>query len=485
MPGHRVDDADPPPQDPPQIARAGRALRRSEALLVLGVLGVLVAVNLPELGSDPWPSRPPPPEPRGLLAPLVRLAGGEWDPALLRAAATLAGLIVAVSAAVGLSLGRLRHSLAVAVTVAAVALLVLPGVLLQVGLREATAPWFHVNDSTQQIDLAGDLVRAGESPYGYDYRRSGLERFYSLDGSVSSATRSSQVALRHFAYFPGTPISAAAWGLLPSPMDDYRVLVALLTLAAIPAALVFPGPFAPRLALGAALAANPLAVRAAWFGTADAPAVLAVVLAFGLLCRRRPTGAAVALGVGVLLKQFAVVAVPFFVAALVWHASGPALRRAALAFVAVLAVGFLPFAVAGPGALFADTIAYGGGTYRIIGYGLAGILVEIGAIGDRFGPYPFALLALVVWLPLTAWLVRVSARSRAAWTASAGFGVSTFVLFFIGRVFQTSYLVWPLAAILLAGLLALAERGTGARRVAVAGEPSPSAPHVPPGPAAT
>jgi uncharacterized membrane protein len=230
-------------------------------------------------------------------------------------------------------------------------------------------------------------------------------------------------------------------------------------------------------------------VRAAWFGTADAPAVLAIVLAFALLCRRRPASAAVALGVGVLLKQFAVVAVPFFVAALLWQASGRALRRAALAFLAVLAVGFTPFLVAGAGALFADTVAYGGGTYRIIGYGLAGVLVEIGAIGDRFGPYPFALLALVLWLPLTAWLVRVTARSQRAWTAAAGLGVSIFVLFFLGRVFQTSYLVWPLAAVILAGLLALAERGGGrpeapAAAAARHSSDAPSAPRTPPGPAA-
>jgi len=444
--------------DRESAARARTRLSRGEALSVMGVVGVLVAVNLPELGSDPWPFRVPPAEGRGVLGPLVRAAGGQWDPALLRAAATLAGLLVALGAAVALSLGRVRRSLVVTVVLASVALLVLPGVLLQTGLREGTAPWFHVNDSTQQIDIAGELVRSGESPYGYDYRYSGLERFYSLDGSVSAATRDSQVALRHFAYFPGTPLSAAAWGLLPGPLGDYRLLVALLTLAAVPAALAFPGPFGPRLALGAALAANPLAVRAAWFGTADAPAVLAVVLAFALLARRRPVAAATVLAIGVLLKQFAVVAVPFFAAVLLWRASRPARLRAAAAFAGVLAVGFTPFLVAGAGDLFADTIAYGGGTYRIIGYGLAGILLEAGAIGDRFGPYPFALLALLVWLPLTAWLVLGTWRSRVAWTAAAGFGVSTFVLFFLGRVFQTSYLVWPLAAILLAGLLVLAER---------------------------
>ena len=49
----------------------------------------------------------------------------------------------------------------------------------------------------------------GDNPYGHDYRRSGLERFYTRDGSVSMRVREREVALRHFAYFPGAPLTAA------------------------------------------------------------------------------------------------------------------------------------------------------------------------------------------------------------------------------------------------------------------------------------
>ena len=61
-----------------------------------------------------------------------------------------------------------------------------------------------------------------------------------------------------------------------------RWLVALASLALLPAALLFPGPRREKLALGVLLAANPIVVRAAWFGTADAPTLLLVVLAFAL-----------------------------------------------------------------------------------------------------------------------------------------------------------------------------------------------------------
>src|SRR5215207_1875968 len=153
------------------------------------------------------------------------------------------------------------------------------------GLRRlpaCTTPWFFSNDSTYQAELGGELVLDLENPYGHDYRRSGLERFYTRDGSVSEHVREREVALRHFAYFPGAVISAAVWRLLPEPFDDYRLLVLLATLALLPAVLLFHGPPAPwpaktgdwgvgwRLALGAVLVCNPIAVRSAWFGQNDA-----------------------------------------------------------------------------------------------------------------------------------------------------------------------------------------------------------------------
>jgi len=167
----------------------------------------------------------------------------------------------------------------------------------------------------------------------------------------------------------------------------------------------------------------------------------------------------VLLAVAVLLKQFALVALPFLVVMFVLRAGSRATgARAGAAFGGVLLGGALPFLVADPGALWSDTVAYGAGTYRIVGYGLSALLVRAGAIEDRFDPYPFVLLALLVWAPLTAWLLWGQLRSRALWTGAAGFSISMLVLLFLGRVFQTSYLVWPLAGVAIACLLAVAER---------------------------
>jgi hypothetical protein len=429
---------------------------RREAGAVLGVLGILVAITVPEVGSDPWPFQMIPIDAEGMLGPLVRAADREWDLGLLRAAAILAGLIVALTTAFVLSVRRVRPLVVGTVCALVIGLLVVPATLLQVGLRDGTHPWYYVNDSTYQIDLAGELVLDGETPYGHDYRGSGLERWYPAVDADEDVPR---VALDHFAYFPGTALTAAAWRLVPAPFDDYRVFVLLCTLALFAAALLFDAPLPWKLAAGAALAANPLATRAAWFGTADAPSILLTVLAFALVTRSRYVLAAASLGGAVLLKQFALAAVPFLAVAMLTRAvRRPVLYRAVAAFALVLVAGILPFAIADPGALWEDTIEYGAQTYRIIGYGLAGVLVEVDILDDRFGPYPFLPLLILVWLPITAWLVWTEWRSRRLWVGATGFAASIFVLFYLGRVFQNSYLIWPLSALLVAFVLASAER---------------------------
>lgn len=441
-------------------------LSREGLLALCAVLLGLVAITLPELGSDPWPFRPPTVEPDGVLAPLVRAAGEEWDVGIARAVALLGALLAGATALFALSGRGSRPAwVGVALALAVALMLLLPSTLLQLGLRHSTAPWFHTNDSTFQIDIAGDLVLDGKNPYGHDYRAEGLDRFYTRDGGVSPKVRRTEVALDHFAYFPGAAISAAAWRLLPAPFDDYRVFVLLCTLALFFAAMLIRAPLPWRLVIGVLLAANPIAVRSAWFGQNDAASMLGVVLAFALVTRGRVLWAAGALAAAVLLKQFAVVAVPF-VALMLIDRGLPRreLARAAAVFGGVVALGALPFLAADPGAFFDDTVRYGAATYRIVGYGLSGILLRLGVLEDREGSYPFVALALVLWLPLTVWLLVVQRRAREGWMGAAGFAVSMLVLMFLGRTFNNYYLVWPATGAAVAALIALSARtGTSGR----------------------
>ena len=129
----------------------------------------------------------------------------------------------------------------------------------------------------------------------------------------------------------------------------------------------------------------------------------------------------------------------------------------------MVAVGFLPFVIADPGALWSDTVSYGAGTYRIVGYGLSAILLNLDVIADRNGAYPFFALVLLVWVPVTAALVWAQLRARSLWLGGAGLAASIFLLTFLGRVFQISYLIYPFTFVVLAALVALAERTQSAQ----------------------
>src|SRR5207248_2749434 len=123
-----------------------------------------------------------------------------------------------------------------------------------------------------------------------------------------------------------------------------------------------------------------------------------------------------ALGLAVLMKQFAIAAVPFLLATLAVRWGRRVELRAVVAGALVLVVGFLPFLVADPGAFWTDTVRYGAGTYRIVGYGLSALLLRAHVLTDRNGAYPFFPLAIAIWLPLTGLLVWNQLRSRAVWT---------------------------------------------------------------------
>ena len=138
-------------------------------------------------------------------------------------------------------------------------------------------------------------------------------------------------------------------------------------------------------------------------------------------------------------------AIPFLGVA-AWQAGGgAAVKRAGAWLVGVTAVFTVPFLLWGPSAFINDTIVFGTSAYRIVGYGLSGILVDLHVV-VRDGSYPFVLIALVTWLPLTLLLLRRQLRDPAPWRAALGFAL----------YFQTSGFVYPLVGLILAAAVALA-----------------------------
>jgi uncharacterized membrane protein len=139
---------------------------------------------------------------------------------------------------------------------------------------------------------------------------------------------------------------------------------------------------------------------------------------------------------------------------MIWKIDRDELKRASLVFGGVLGAVIVPFLIAGPVAFYEDTIKYGAGTYRIVGYGLSAILVRVHILTDRDGAYPFGLIALLTWVPLTVWLLLAQRRATEIWIGAAGFAISILWLMFIGRTFNNYYLVWPMTGAVIAALFA-------------------------------
>ena len=155
-------------------------------------------------------------DPAGPLAPLVRAAGEEWDVGIARAAAFAAALLCGAAALTLLRDRTWPRWAGIALVLAVGFLLAAPSTLLQLGLRDSTAPWFFTNDSTYQIEQGGELVLDGDNPYGHDYRSPGSSASTPATGASPSGCASARWRCEHFAYFPGAPITAAAWRCCPS-----------------------------------------------------------------------------------------------------------------------------------------------------------------------------------------------------------------------------------------------------------------------------
>ena len=84
----------------------------------------------------------------------------------------------------------------------------------------------------------------------------------------------------HFAYFPGTALTAAAWSFVPSPFDDYRVLVLLATIGCFFAVLLFDAPLPWRLAVGRGGRGEPAARARRVVRDRRRAGILALLLAF-------------------------------------------------------------------------------------------------------------------------------------------------------------------------------------------------------------
>ena len=347
-------------------------------------------------------------------------------------------IVAAVAAIVFDRKGRRPQAIAILVAGA----LVVPQAALIAG-RPPQAP---VQDGALITDAAAGRLLLGLDPYGHDYIDDpALRAFWLPELPVNPL-------LGHYPYPPGMILLAA-------PLHAAGVSVVWLWPAAA-VALALAGWYAARAAGATAAAVSPLLLLDTLYLFNDLFALTASLLAVGLLRRRRPLAAGLALAAALCLKQTALVFVPPLLL-LAYRIDGRSLARFSAAALAGALVLVLPFFVWSPAGFLADTARYfygaGMDSFPIRGWGLPGLLLAAGVLTSRWATYSAVIQAVVGVAVFVAGWRRLAARF--SWPGFWMWGAAiAATLFLLGRTLAPNYVTMIAILLLLAWASALEDR---------------------------
>jgi len=374
---------------------------------------------------------------------LIDLWAFQWRIGIIPVALGLVGLLLTL----GVLLSRRATDIVKQLT-----LLGLIGVMtvLPVVIVIVTRP--HVgytieHDGLMQTESAVDRVLHGQPIYGVDWSHTPMAGFR------WDLTPTGNPALHHYVYYPLQVLGAIPFKLITEvfglPFDFRMVLLGFLAIAVL-ATAVLPIPISGRLVVAIAIFINPQFTSYFFMGRNDIAFLSMILLTVALLARGRTVLACLALGVGIALKPFALLAVPFVLLAirLRWirlHGSNRT-REAVACAIALTAPAILsiaPFFLANPGAFWRDTVLFTTGgipdAYPINGVGFSAILYDMRIIHSRTADFPFGLFQLAATLPSLwlglRWIIRRPTLAR--WLAA--YTVLLFAFAFFSRFFNDNY----------------------------------------------
>ena len=314
------------------------------------------------------------------------------------------------------------------------------------------SPTALIGDGAYQTQLAGDFLLRGIDPYGADYAAAGLS-------AAPWGETFASPALHHLVTWPGQFLWPLPLQLAARPLGWWDERVFLLLAAGATGWLLlrlFPG--LPGRLAATAFFLIPGHSLVAVLGDNDLPMLALVLAALLAADRRRYLLMGLLLGLAVVTKQHALLAVPLVATwAVVRGADFRGMIRAAgvAAIVGVAVVA--PFVVWNAGAFVRDTLVFLAGSgldaYPINGFGLSALLLSSGVILDPRGAFPFALIELIVgtgvWFLGWRW---IRARARLADVLLFA-GLAMLLVLYVSRYFHDSHLLLG-AELILAGLAA-------------------------------
>lgn len=308
-----------------------------------------------------------------------------------------------------------------------------------------------VHDGILLTDAAADRLLHGLNPYGHDYIDSvQLRRAFVLESPVNWG-------LGHFVYPPGLVLIDLPLRLLHSPLVNLTWLWPAALLGICVAAGSLGRSDFQRAVCVVAVVLNPGFLL---FFSAHYNDLIFLIPALGAVAagrRQRPVLAGLLLGLALCLKQSAVIFLPFVIY-LAYRSQGRrGITKLMVAGGMVVLIVVTPFVVWNPNAFVADTASFffssGTDSDPIRGYGLTGILLNLGVIPTQWSRFPSGPVELAFLVPIGVLAVLDLNRSF-TWSRFWLWGAAeTMTIFFFGRLMAQNY--FQLSVTLLAlGMLA-------------------------------
>lgn len=323
-------------------------------------------------------------------------------------------------------------------------LTVTPALVLIASPMHGGATFQH--DGLVQTEAAIDRILQGEPIYGIDWSGTALGQYDWRNAGLLNP------ALHHHVYLPLTALIGIPFRALSRAAGlpfDYRIVLVTFVVIALVAVAALPTPAPRRFMVVVALLLNPLIIIFYLSGRNDICYLAMLLVTLALLARGRPVAASFACGFAVALKPFALLAVPFLLAALWVHWDGRPLRQrreaalAALAFAATPLLSITPFFLADPGAFWRDTVVFTNGSgpdaYPISGFGFSAILLSLHLLPGPAAAFPFGVFQLAAVLPVGFFGVRALLARPTLDRWLVGYTSLLLAFAFFARFFNDSY----------------------------------------------
>jgi hypothetical protein len=302
------------------------------------------------------------------------------------------------------------------------------------------------------VEVASETMLRGENPYRRRYDQPPVSRSQdsNLAGWRALGYRYNP-GFDHLTYPPGVlylsaPVHWLALRTLGFYDQRFVYLALALALAIVLASFVPAGPARRMMVVGTL--ANPLLGPHLINGRNDVIVLLPLAVFAGLLLRERWRGAAIALGVAIAMKQFALFVVPFFLLATLVHAKRDVRAWARVTWpVAVIPLLlFVPWLIA-DAPTFVDNVFVwvlrSGYPVRWDGFGLSALAYGLGQVDRPSGPHPYGYLVWPIMIGGLALLGHWVWRRPTAVRVIMAAGALLYLSLFMARSFSTSYLAAP------------------------------------------